>query len=142
MGDAALEGRTHPKVPLPAAIIGISGIYDLVDLNTRFDGQYASFIGGSFGDDQSTWTRASPARFEGSFKAGWPGKGIVKLAWSSEDTLIDEPEIDNMATKLKNDRVPFQVTKNLKGEHDFVWEDGSQVPRMISETLAILLLHD
>ncbi|CAM1508417.1 Fc.00g052650.m01.CDS01 [Cosmosporella sp. VM-42] len=142
MGDAALEGQSHPRAPLPAAIIGISGIYDLVNLNARFDGQYASFIGGSFGDDQSVWEKASPRRFSGSFKKIWPGKGIIKLAWSSEDTLIDEAEIDDMGARLKKDGVPFQATKKLKGEHDFVWEDGSQICPLVLDTLDILLLHD
>lgn len=138
MGNGALGDSSHLQVPLPTAIIGISGIYDLVGLNDRFGGGYAFFIEAAFGDDQAIWSGASPRRFGGSFKDRWLGGRFACLAWSPGDSLIDEPEIDNMAEKLKEDGVTITVDKDLHGEHDFVWEDGAQVRRLVIEALTKL----
>ncbi|KPM37000.1 hypothetical protein AK830_g9563 [Neonectria ditissima] len=138
MGGSVLDGRPQPQVPLPVAIIGISGIFDLVKINARHDGQYAGFISAAFGDDEARWTSASPAQFKASFKKGWPNGKLAVLAWSPEDTLVDEPEIDDMTVKLRLDGVNLEVSKDLTGGHDDVWEDGKQVSRLVSSALKTL----
>jgi acetyl esterase/lipase len=137
MGDDVLA--SHPEAPLPTAIIGVSGIYDIGGLNDRFNGQYAGFIQGALGEDTSVWEKASPAKFASSFKDKWANGKFVMLAWSSEDSLIDEPEIDNMATLLTKQGLKLEVNKDLRGEHDFLWQDGSQIARMVITTLHHLL---
>lgn len=126
---------SHPKGPLPSAIIGVSGIYDLVGLNDRYNGGYAGFIGSAFGDDKAGWDKASPAKFGSGFKDNWPTGKLALLAWSPEDGLIDEPEIDNMATLLMKQGVALEINKDLRGEHDYVWQDGSQIARLVITTL-------
>ena len=138
MGDAVLTGRPHPRVTLPIAIVGISGIYDLVKIDARHDGQYAGFIEAAFGNDRNEWANASPALFKGNFKNNWANGKIALLAWSTQDTLVDEPEIDDMEAKLKQDGINLEIVKDLTGEHDYVWEDGSQVDRLVSVTLDML----
>ncbi|CEI39228.1 hypothetical protein FVEN_g10486 [Fusarium venenatum] len=133
MSDEILP--SHPKGPLPAAIIGVSGIYDLVGLNERFNGGYAGFIGSAFGEDKSEWEKASPVKFGSCLKSKWSNGKLVLLAWSPEDGLIDEPEIDNMATLLAKQEVNLEVNKDLRGEHDYVWQDGSQIARLVITTL-------
>ncbi|KAF4973598.1 hypothetical protein FZEAL_9276 [Fusarium zealandicum] len=128
MGDDVLDG---PQVPLPVVIIGVSGIYDLVGLNSRHDGNYAGFIQAAFGENETDWTEASPAHFGSSFKERWTSGKLVILAWSPEDTLIDEPEIDNMSALLTQHGLKPEVRKDLRGEHDFVWQDGSQIARLV-----------
>ncbi|KND93476.1 Kynurenine formamidase [Tolypocladium ophioglossoides CBS 100239] len=136
MGEAALAGQRMPQtVPLPAAVIGISGIYDLVGLNNRHGGNYAGFISAAFGTDQKAWQRASPASFAGSIKENWPGSPYSLLAHSAEDSLIDSLETESMAAKLAKDGVDLSVVKDLTGEHDFVWQDGSQVARLVAQVL-------
>ncbi|KAJ9424964.1 hypothetical protein QL093DRAFT_2227464 [Fusarium oxysporum] len=105
---------SHPKGPLPIAIVGVSA---------------------AFGDDKSAWEKASPARFGSSFKDNWASGKLAMLAWSAEDTLIDEPEIDNMASLLTEQGLKVEVNKHLRGEHDFVWQDGSQIARLVITTL-------
>ena len=124
--------------PLPAAIVGVSGIYDLVGLDDRHDGNYAGFITSAFGGDKKAWDAASPAKYTGNFKKNWPCCKFAMLAWSHEDTLIDEPELDSMAAKLIKDRVNVSVTKDLTGEHDQVWEGGSQLAKLVLLSLAQL----
>ena len=124
--------------PLPAAIIGVSGIYDLVALDNRHQGNYAGFITSAFGDNREVWEAASPAAYTGSFKTSWPCSKFAILAWSQQDTLIDEPEIDAMAGKLIADRVNVFITKDLTGEHDDVWKQGSQLAQLVLQSLAQL----
>lgn len=135
MGEDALGGRQAVDVPLPAAIIGISGIYDLVSLSKRFEGQYDGFISNAFGTDAATWGKASPARYPQSFKDKWTNRQYNIIAWSPEDSLVDEPEIDAMAAKLKKDGLEVVVNKALTEDHDVVWEKGTQVAELITETL-------
>ncbi|KAF7547321.1 hypothetical protein G7Z17_g7820 [Cylindrodendrum hubeiense] len=137
MGESVLAGRSRPELPLPIAIIGISGIYDLVNINARHDGQYSGFISAAF--DEAHWASASPARFKASFKESWPNGKFTILAWSSEDTLVDEPEIDDMASKLALDGVELDLLKDLTDDHDCVWQDGKQVARLVSLALTKLV---
>ncbi|KAH7318675.1 Alpha/Beta hydrolase protein [Stachybotrys elegans] len=134
MGEYAIDGAQLAQVPMPAANIGIAGIYDLVGLNERHDG-YEGFISAAFGPEQDTWHRTSPARFSGSYKESSDKPLCNLLAWSSEDSLVDEPEIDSMAAKLKKDGFDVMLYKDLKGDHDVFWEEGSQLVRLVSLAL-------
>ncbi|KAF5505163.1 Kynurenine formamidase [Colletotrichum siamense] len=138
MGSSSLGAAPPPDVQMPRAIVGISGIYELNAFNGRHDENYTQFIAGAFGNDQSAWNKVVPATFPGSFKEALPKKPLIMLAWSPDDTLVDEPEIDGMASKLRNDGVECTVTKNLTHDHDFVWEDGKQIARLLSEALELL----
>ncbi|KAH7117431.1 Alpha/Beta hydrolase protein [Dactylonectria macrodidyma] len=136
MGEAALSGQPVPdEIPLPAAIVGVSGIYELVGLKSRHSHieAYSSFISGAFGSEGSNWVKASPASYEGNLRHGWSGYSL--LAYSPEDSLIDNPEIDSMATKLSLDGLEFDVVKDLKGDHNLVWQEGSQIARLVAQVL-------
>jgi kynurenine formamidase len=117
-------------IPQPAAVIGISGIYDLVGLDDRHTG-YTSFISSAFGDSKENWKRASPATYPCSFAGRWTADKPTILAWSAEDSLIDEPEIDAMSARLSQDGIQASVIKDLTGEHDDVWREGSQIHRLV-----------
>lgn len=131
-------GHGDDPLPLPAAVVGISGIYDLAGLNRRRGGAYADFIRPAFGPEEDAWRVASPACFAGSFRHRWPGETRALLAHSPDDTLVDAAETDAMAAKLMGDGVHVSVVKDLSGEHDFVWQDGEQVARLVGQVLASL----
>lgn len=135
VNGAASLGR---NIPQPSAIVGISGIYDLIGLSDRFKGSYDFFIKGAFGDERDEWEHASPTRFPGKYGKEWPLGKLALLAWSPEDTLIDEPEIINMSQKLSSDGVRVTVDRTLHGEHDFVWQDGAQLSRLVITALETL----
>ncbi|RCI11839.1 hypothetical protein L249_7553 [Ophiocordyceps polyrhachis-furcata BCC 54312] len=132
MGEAALQGQPLIYAPLPIAVIGIAGIYDMSAINDRFRGAYSDFLTMAFGTDLSLWHRASPARFMGSFRHSLPPSGTVLLARSPQDSLVDEPELDTMARKLEADGVAFSVVKTLRGEHNSVWADGDQITALVT----------
>ena len=122
---------------LPRAIVGFEGIYDFGGINERMSGAYAPFFEGAFGG-AADWDAAAPMKFTGSFGERWEVEGRTPLAvlgWSKDDNLVDEPEIDGMAARLKRDGVRAIVFKDLHGEHDEIWEDGAGVARMILEGL-------
>ncbi|WYZ38987.1 hypothetical protein EsH8_III_000901 [Colletotrichum jinshuiense] len=138
MGSAALGAAPPPEVQMPKAFIGVSGIYELCDLNDRHNKTYTGFLAAAFGEDQGSWNKVVPATFSGSFKDVLPKQRIILLAWSPEDTLVDEPEIDGMVSKLGKDGVECTVVKTLTHDHDFVWEDGKQIARLLAEALSLL----
>ncbi|RFU71996.1 kynurenine formamidase [Trichoderma arundinaceum] len=128
-----------PAAPLPAAIISISGIYDIRGLAERHGGVYEVFATGAFGADKQIWDAASPAKYTGNFKTILSnGPRLLILATSAEDTLIDIPEIDAMEAKLIKDGVTPVVIRNLRLEHDEIWEDGTQVATLIADAVAKL----
>ncbi|TDZ30965.1 Kynurenine formamidase [Colletotrichum spinosum] len=137
MGSMSLGATPPSDVRMPAAFIGVSGIYELVKFNARHE-NYVEFIAGAFGADQERWKTAVPAVFSGSFKDALPGRPLILLAWSPEDSLVDEPEIDGMASKLRRDGLECTVVKDLTHDHDFVWEDGKQIARLLGEALRLL----
>lgn len=145
MGHAPLQGCstvTPPTIYLPTAIIGIYGIYDLVGLNTRYKGQYAEFMGGAFGDDRQMWHQVSPSLFSGRFKKNWVGGRYALLADSAEDSLLDSHEVSLMEARLAKEGINLAVVDDLVGDHDFVWKDGSQVARLVSQCLESLRVSD
>ncbi|KAK2047727.1 alpha/beta-hydrolase [Colletotrichum somersetense] len=138
MGSVALGAAPPPEVKMPAAFVGLAGIYELHDFNARHGEDYTQFIVSAFGKDREVWNKVMPASFSGSFKNALPAHNLILLAWSPQDTLVDEPEIDTMMSKLGRDGVECKIRKDLTHDHDFVWEDGKQVARLLSETLDLL----
>lgn len=139
MGEAGLcTHRVPDSVPLPAAVIAIAGIYDLVGLSARRNGEYTRFIEGAYGSNREVWARVSPATFPRNFKDCWSEDTYCLLAHSPADSLIDGPEIDAMLTKLVRDGVETFVVRNLVGEHDFAWQDGTQIAHLVSRILTRL----
>lgn len=138
MGRDVIHASSSPDLLPPSAVIGISGIYDLLGLDARHNGDYTGFISAAFGSDKDAWVKASPARYSGNFKTNWGAQPLAVVAWSPEDSLVDEPEIDAMISKLKQDDVSTHVVKDLTGDHNVVWEEGSQICRLVCETLAKL----
>ncbi|KAM0324183.1 hypothetical protein ACHAQA_008377 [Verticillium albo-atrum] len=138
MGGAAIGSQVpatpSPSVILPAALVGVSGIYELRKFGERHGPAYATFIAGAFGDDEAIWNDGMPACYGASFGEQL-GSRRVYLSWSPEDQLVDEIEIDLMAKRLEEDGVQVKVTKNLTGNHDIVWEEGTQLAHLIRGVL-------
>ncbi|OIW29714.1 alpha/beta-hydrolase [Coniochaeta ligniaria NRRL 30616] len=128
-------------VPMPAAVVGFQGMYDLVGLNRRFKGAYRDMIAGAFGDDEEVWKEVSPVHFKGKFSETWTGceKGVAVLAYSPQDEWIDMPEIDGMEARLKeeaNAGIHVQTRRDLTGGHDEVAESGRTVATVLVQSIA------
>ncbi|KAI1847205.1 hypothetical protein JX266_006745 [Neoarthrinium moseri] len=135
MGSTALKGSAPPAdVALPAAIVGLEGIYDLQGLVDRLGPEYAALFVGAFGDS-SNWSDVSPMKFTKSFRSAWSEEHLVVLGWSPEDELIDRPEIEGMQKVLEKDNVNTLALTDLSGTHDGMWEDGRPFAQVIRKTL-------
>ncbi|KAI0525673.1 alpha/beta-hydrolase [Xylaria bambusicola] len=132
----------HP-VP-PAAIVGFEGLYDFTAVDARYGGAYATFLRGAFGDDPENWDAAAPIKFTGNYAENWPGGKFILLGWSPDDTLVDEPEADNMARRLRDvdgfvnegqggelGEKTLLLLKDVRGDHDEIWRSGEHVSRMV-----------
>ncbi|KAI1126071.1 alpha/beta-hydrolase, partial [Nemania abortiva] len=142
--------QQHPA--LPAAIVAFEGLYDFTGVNERYGGAYAPFFRGAFGADPADWDAAAPLSFAGSYTEKWPGGRVVLLGWSPDDTLVDGPEADNMARRLRDTDGFVEeksgedqrgdggvggggprllLLKDLRGDHDEIWRRGEHVARMV-----------
>lgn len=138
MGSTALKGAAAPTdVALPKAIVGLEGIYDLQGLVDRLGPAYGELFIGAFGD-AATWSDVSPMRFTKGFQSSWKDGQLVVLGWGPDDELIDRPEIEGMAERLRTDKVRTVLFQDLKGTHDGMWEDGRPFADVILQTLAAL----
>ncbi|KAI1147063.1 alpha/beta-hydrolase [Nemania diffusa] len=148
------EQAGHPV--LPAAIVAFGGLYDFTGINERYGGAYAPFFRGAFGADPEGWDAAAPIKFAGSYAEKWPGGKIALLGWSPDDTLVDEPEADNMTQRLRDvdgfvaerpgedqesagsvggSEKRLILLKDVRGDHDEIWQSGEHVARMVWITL-------
>ncbi|KAI2623129.1 alpha/beta-hydrolase [Hypoxylon sp. NC1633] len=127
-----------PTPPLPSAILGLEGIYDMRGLNTRVSNSYTGFLTAAFGPDPSAWDAAAPMKYAGDYGAAAPGLRLAAVAHSLDDELVDVLEAEGMAARLRRDGVAVLLAKDLSGSHDEVWRDGEGVGRMVGRVLEIL----
>ncbi|KAI1338451.1 alpha/beta-hydrolase [Xylariaceae sp. FL0016] len=118
------------KVVLPQIVIGIAGIYDFAGIASRLGDAYTQFLTAAFGGDAAGWDEAAPMKSKTNYGDKWKGKAT--LAWSKDDQLVDEPEIDGMSARLERDGVRHSVDKGVQGNHDLCWERGVCIARLIS----------
>lgn len=133
---AGLSSIEDVKVEFPAAVFGVEGIYDMTGLNVRVGGGYAGFLEGAFGP-QDKWDEAAPMKCPGSY-GDWYPDGLAVLGHSVDDELVDMPETDGMAERLKGDGVEVLLVRDLTGPHDDAWQDGRGVARIVLRVLDIL----
>ncbi|KAL1861498.1 hypothetical protein VTK73DRAFT_7072 [Phialemonium thermophilum] len=142
------------EVPLPVAVVGFEGIYDLPGLNGRFSDAYRGFMSAAFGTDESVWAAASPALYQWRDRFGRRRRGetmrsetnsddgpvkresreecpLIVLAYSPEDSLIDALEIDNMEKAVREGGLDVLAYRDLSGEHDVVWKNGWGIARVL-----------
>ncbi|KAI1206287.1 alpha/beta-hydrolase [Annulohypoxylon truncatum] len=123
---------------LPAAALGIEGIYDMAGLNARVGGSYAEFLTAAFGPP-GRWDEAAPMKFAGRYRERFT-TGLAALAHSPDDELVDMPETEGMAERLRGDLDEERVLvfKDLEGSHEGIVQDGSGVARVVLRILEVL----
>ncbi|KAI0475292.1 alpha/beta-hydrolase [Xylariaceae sp. FL0804] len=132
-----LMDKTPPDVTPPRAMVATSGIYDFNGINERHGGGYAFFLEAAFGD-QSLWDAAAPVKCPRNWRENLTRTETVTLAWSRDDELVDEPEIDGMTRRLLDDGRQCRVVKDMRGSHDECWEKGHELARLITEAMGDL----
>ncbi|KAJ6785696.1 hypothetical protein PWT90_00989 [Aphanocladium album] len=139
MGRGAVPGYQPDRdIHLPSAIIGLYGIYDLVGLNTRYKGEYTTFLETAFGKDREVWQQLSPACFHGVIGAAHGRHVYYVLTDSPDDKLIDRAEAETMREKLVHDGVDVRVVGDLTGDHDHICRGASQLAQLAFDCLEVV----
>ncbi|KAI1101961.1 alpha/beta-hydrolase [Jackrogersella minutella] len=128
---------TTPDPGFPEAVFGVEGIYDMAGLDARVGGAYAGFLSAAFGPREH-WDEAAPMKSAGRFADRFAGLAV--LGHSPDDELVDMPEAEGMAARLRGDLDADKVLllRDLEGTHDHVWQDGRGVARIVLRILALL----
>jgi kynurenine formamidase len=137
----ALSGEgPSPAFTPPSAIAGIEGIYDLEALVESFHDIpiYRDFVEGAFGKDRLSWKQASPVY--GKFSESWSNGRVVVLAQSKDDELVDFLQTEKMSNQLWNEKRAGRrdTVISLRGKHDEVWSNGSELSKVIIKALGML----
>nr|POE47545.1 kynurenine formamidase [Quercus suber] len=134
----ALELNVVP----PVAVLGVEGLYDLpalVAFHAR-ESAYRGFVTGAFGGDEEVWKAVSPAHGEFGVEE-WEEGRLVVLAQSHEDELVEWEQTALQERRLKEQGWEKGGTERrvevleLKGKHDQVWEQGTELARAITYTI-------
>jgi hypothetical protein len=130
-----LQNHTPPRTPTDIARI------------------YRDIVEGAFGMAEDAWEEASPAlQASSSF---YPKQlEYIVIGYSAEDELVERKQGEDMLRCLKEvgwcigqqaggagnpeKRRGVVEYRELKGSHDFAWEDGEQIARLILETVELI----
>ena len=136
--------------PVPAAILGLNGLYDLPNLvhelgasHEHLKGVYEDLISIAFGADQSTWQLASPTRLnvEKLARRAREGllPGLVALDQSQEDQLVPVNQTESMLAKLREvEGLHVVRVYRLTGRHAAPWEEGNMLWLAVQDVFGLL----
>lgn len=147
------------RVPGPEALLLLEGIYNFPLLlrnhmppvcPEHIARIYEEFIAGAFGEDRSVYQGVSPVagKYDGR---QWPEGKLMVVCHSYEDELVERAQRDVLCVAL--DREGWSIVmeegdeedevraegrrvlnvRDLKGGHDWIWEDGEQIAKLIGE---------
>ena len=127
-------------VALPLSIVGVAGIYDLEALLNSFVHipLYRHFLEAAFGEEKADWKEASPV--SGKYCDSWPNAKVVVLAHSRDDELVDFLQTEKMSDHLWREKRPGRRDNvlSLKGTHNQIWQDGTEMARAVITALQML----
>jgi len=140
---AALELNVEP----PLAIVGVSGIYDIVGLvdDNAAQPAYRDLVVNAMGSERKVWEEASPVN--GDYRDGWQDGKLAVLVHSADDELVAMKQPETMWKVLGKQGFSEQAggektRKFIKLEgvkHDEIWEDGKALADIILQTIGDLV---
>jgi kynurenine formamidase len=154
--QATLQSSRHyeldhlPDPPCPAAILGLNGLYDLPELVNGLDAphehlraEYEKFLSSAFGEDQSRWPAASPARFD-------PAEIVERVRKDKAPRLVvlDQSTQDQLVPMNQSQRLKANLSKvsglrvvqghRCTGMHDAPWEQGVMIWESLKDIFRLL----
>ena len=138
------------EAPVPAALLGLNGLYDLPALVDGLGGshehlrtEYAMLLANAFGADQRTWPAASPARFDPAGIAERVEDGqaprLVVLDQSPDDQLVPMNQRDRLETTSSKVKAIRTVRGHrCAGKHAAPWEEGSIIWKSLQDIFSLL----
>ena len=154
--QATLAGPAHwgfddvSAPPRPAALIGMNGLYDLPDLvhdlgasHGWLSDEYKLLTSNAFGNDESEWPAASPARFDIKELARGVQEGrtprLIVIDQSSEDQLVSMGQAEKLEAHLKQ-MSDLRVVRGTRctGEHAAPWKEGEMIWQGVRDALKLV----
>lgn len=144
------DSKPLPKIELPMAVLGVSGIYDFGRLLESFP-DYAELTNNAIHDPGDV-TLASPASHSLSeYEDTWAQKGTQKrvliLAHSRDDGMVDWKQVEAMEAVFASKSQIVQAARTegsaegqsnfavqvveMKGQHNDIWGHGMELARVI-----------
>jgi kynurenine formamidase len=129
-------------LPVPAAVIGIAGIYNFeafIEDHSEIPA-YRELIENAF-PDKRLWERASPYKNRLPNYAAWEQAKAIIISHSKEDELVEEAQSSYMLERARmaphcKDKVHFL---EASGKHDEIWSSGTILAGLITKSIEILL---
>ncbi|KAF2639806.1 hypothetical protein P280DRAFT_49769 [Massarina eburnea CBS 473.64] len=157
--ETAFSSSADPRAGLEALIL-LEGIYDIPLLLKNHQPPacpekiaqiYHDFVEGAFGEDgegEEVYRGASPTSGGYGWER-WRDGRLVVLGYSNGDELVEPEQRDVLVTRFKEEswaekgqvededgKVNRVVeVRDLKGGHDEIWEDGSQIADLIVDVV-------
>ena len=143
-------------VPIPAAIVGLNGLFDLPRLihepgtHAHLKDVYTAIVRNAFGDDEEVWRKVSPALFDIKMLVSRllerKMPELVVLAQSKEDQLVPMNQTESIEAALEHTQVDGSGKTNLSlkrstkitGQHDDCWKEGREIADMVKYVLTLL----
>lgn len=133
-------------VVAPQAVVGVSGIYDFVDIH-RTNPDYEVLTKNAM--DPAQYSETSPALYSAeTYRQKWKADAseqededrVVVLAHSRDDGLVVWDQLEEMERVFKGQRGFKSELVELKGKHNEIWEQGAELVRAIQHTLELVSL--
>ena len=127
-------------IPIPAAILGISGIYHFeafIEAHSSIP-IYREFMEAAF-PNKAQWENAAPATNHEPDPIWEQVKAII-ISHSQEDELVEEKQASHMLERcrlspLAKEKVHFLAAS---GRHDEIWESGHILADLVTKSVNIL----
>jgi kynurenine formamidase len=135
----------------PAALICINGLYDLPELEDGIGAShqhlrdaYVTLLSHAFGADRTSWSCASPARFDPETIArrvrDSQAPALVVLDQSAEDQLVPMNQKERFEANLSKVNGLRVVTgRRCTGKHAAPWEEGLMIWQSVRDMMRLLL---
>ncbi|KIW83528.1 hypothetical protein Z517_02773 [Fonsecaea pedrosoi CBS 271.37] len=131
-----------PKIEPPMAVLGVSGIYDYPLIHESFS-DYIGLTRNAIPNEADD-VLASPARYNAKdYVDGWAAAGTKKrvlvIAHSKDDGWVDWKQVEAMQKVFAGSESAINCTViELKGQHNDIWEKGTELARAIAQTVDIM----
>lgn len=129
------------KLPIPACVIGIAGIYhfrNFVEAH-KDSSAYKELMENAF-PDHSVWDDASSSITQRSGLALWEQAKAIVISHSDDDELVEEGQASSMIKRAESIAQAKERVHQLKisGKHDEVWENGKILGGLILRSIDLL----
>jgi len=145
---STLHSQTNNGITPPAALLGLSGIYDFPAIHISHP-EYESLT--KNGMDSKFYGDASPALYPSSAYTDTltttnksqteakSKKAVVVLAHSHDDGLVPWQQVERMTSIFDKDQGVECRVIEIRGEHNKIWEDGREVVRALEGVFGEML---